>query len=852
MRDLPIFEIEQRLLAAAARQRRLIITAPTGSGKSTQVPQMLFRDDSQIVILQPRRLPTRMLAAWVAKDRGVKLGEEVGYQIRFDDVTSPRTRIRYVTEGVLLRQMLSDPTLRGIGTLIFDEFHERHLYGDITLARALQIQETTRPDLLIIVMSATLDVAAVEKYLAPCAVLSSEGRTFPVGVEYLRKPAGDTPVWELAAEALEQLTRRHEGDALVFMPGAYEISRTVQTIQDRLGSAFIVLPLHGDLAVNDQDAAVARYDRRKIVVATNVAETSLTIDGVQIVVDSGLARIPRYDPHRGINTLLVEKISRASADQRAGRAGRTSPGVCLRLWTEREHELRATQELPEVKRLDLAEVVLTLKASGVDDVKKFRWLEAPEAKALERAEMLLEDLGAIAAAPQPCPVKWNDRSVLPDMVRRGTITKLGRRMLAFPLHPRFSRMLLAAADFGCVRQAALIAALTQGRDLLVRGQGKSVTEAREELFGGETESDLFVLMRAYRYAERNGFNVERCRRLGVHAQSARQVGPLFQQFLQIAEREGLSVDEKPASREAVHKCVLTAFADHLARRLDAGTLRCALVHGRKGVLARESVVQSPLLVATEIAEIEGREVNVLLSGATAVKEEWLRELFPEDFSETQSVIYDATMRRVFVERQKKFRDLVLEAERSDKPPLSEAARILAGEVFAGRLVLNEWSEAVEQWIVRVNCLRQWMPELELPAITAEDRAALVEQVCHGAVSYKEIKDKPVWPVVKAWLSGQQQAWVDEYAPERLELPGGRRAKIAYASDGPPRLAARIADLYGVKGLWVAQRRVPLLIEILAPNQRPVQITQNLANFWKETYPKLKQELQRKYPKHEWR
>ena len=701
-------------------------------------------------------------------------------------------------------------------------------------------------------MSATLDVAIVEKYLAPCTVLSSEGRTFPVGVEYLRKPAGDMPVWELAAEALEQLTRSHEGDALVFMPGAYEISRTVQTVRDRFGSQFIVLPLHGDLAVNDQDAAVAQYDRRKIVVATNVAETSLTIDGVRIVVDCGLARIPRYDPHRGINTLLVEKISRASADQRAGRAGRTAPGHCLRLWTEHEHEARPAQELPEVKRLDLAEVVLTLKASGVEDVKKFRWLEAPDMKALERAEILLQDLGALTvSAPADSSFLRNGRSSERKTVP-GRISELGRRMLAFPLHPRFSRMLLAAADFGCVRQAALIAALTQGRDLLVRGTGKQVAEAREELFGGETESDLFVLMRAYRYAERNGFNVERCRRLGVHAQSARQVGPLFEQFLRIAEREGLSVEEKPASREAVHKCVLTGFADHLARRLDVGTLRCALVHGRKGALARESMVTAPLLVATEIAEIEGRELNVLLSGATAVKEEWLRELFPEDFSESESVVYDATMRRVFVERQKKFRDLVLEAERSDKPPLSEAARILAGEVAAGRLVLNEWSEAVEQWIVRVNCLHQWMPELELPAITLEDRAALVEQVCHGAVSYKEIKDKPVWPVVKAWLSGQQQAWVDEYAPERLELPGGRRAKITYANDGPPRLAARIQDLYGVKGLWVSQRRVPLLIEILAPNQRPVQMTQNLANFWKETYPKLKQELQRKYPKHEWR
>ncbi len=850
---LPIFEIEHEFLTAvAAGQRRFVITAPTGSGKSTQVPQMLVDGGTraracaangnghaetsaiggQVVILQPRRLPTRLLAAWVARERGGKLGEEVGYQIRFDDVTSPQTRIRFVTEGVLLRQMLTDPTLRGVGALIFDEFHERHLYGDITLARALQIQETIRPDLLLIVMSATLDVAAVQRYLAPCAVLSSQGRTFPVAIEYLRKSAGDTPVWELAADALEELTRRQEGDALVFMPGAYEIGRTVQAVRERLGHGFVVLPLHGDLPTQDQDAAVARYDRRKIVVATNVAETSLTIEGVRIVVDSGLARIPRYDPHRGINTLLVEKISRASADQRAGRAGRTAPGICWRLWTEREHQQRPAQELPEVKRLDLAEVVLTLKASGIDDVKNFRWLEAPDARALERAERLLQDLGATDHQSQ--------------------ITPLGRRMLAFPLHPRFSRMLLAAQEHGCVRTAALIAALMQGRDLLVRGAGKQVAEAREELFGGETESDLFVWMRAYRYAERNGFNVERCRRLGIHAQSARQIGPLWEQFLRIAEREGLSVEEKPAGREAIQKCVLTGFADHLARRLDAGTLRCALVHGRKGTLARESVVSAPLLVATEITEVEGRELNVLLSGATAVREEWLRELFAEDVCETESVVYDATMRRVFVERQKRFRDLVLESERNDKPPLSEAARILAAEVMAGRLVLNEWTEAVEQWMVRVNCLRQWMPELGLPAITGDDRAALIEQICHGAVSYKEIKDRPVWPVVKAWLSPQQQAWVDQYAPERLELPGGRRARITYATDGPPRLAARIQDLYGVQELSVAQRRVPLLIEILAPNQRPVQVTQNLANFWKETYPRLKQELQRKYPKHEWR
>ena len=375
--DLPIFEIERSLLKTLTTQKRLVLTAPTGSGKSTQVPQMLLDSgllrNGQVTVLQPRRLPTRMLAAWVAQARDVRLGGEVGYQMRLDNVTSPATRIRYVTEGVLLRQMLADHDLKGVSAIVFDEFHERHLYGDITLARALQIQESTQPDLIILVMSATLDVATVQKYLDPCAVLSSQGRTYPVAIEYLAKSAGEAPVWELAVKELQHLVREHpRGDALIFMPGAYEITRTVQAARDALGQEFVVFPLHGELPPIDQDAAVARYDRRKIVVATNVAETSLTIDGVRLVIDSGLARIPRYDPYRGINTLLVEKISRAAADQRAGRAGRTAPGHCLRLWTAHDQSARPTQELSEVKRLDLSEVILTLKTSGVNDVRTFR------------------------------------------------------------------------------------------------------------------------------------------------------------------------------------------------------------------------------------------------------------------------------------------------------------------------------------------------------------------------------------------------------------------------------------------------------------------------------------------------
>jgi ATP-dependent RNA helicase HrpB len=842
--DLPIVEIEQALLETLTTHKRVVLTAPTGSGKSTQVPQMLLDSgllgNGQVTVLQPRRLPTRMLAAWVAKARGVKLGGEVGYQMRLDNVASPATRICYVTEGVLLRRMLADIHLNGTSAIVFDEFHERHLYGDITLARALEIQQSTRPDLIILVMSATLDITAVEKYLHPCALLSSQGRAYPVAIEYLPKPAGEAPVWKLAVKELQRLVHEHpQGDALIFMPGAYEITRTVQAARDTLGQEFVVFPLHGDLPPNDQDAALARYDRRKVVVSTNVAETSLTIDGVRLVIDSGLARIPRYDPYRGINTLLIEKISRAAADQRAGRAGRTALGHCLRLWTEHEQAGRPAQELSEVKRLDLSEVLLTLKASGVNDVRLFRWLEAPDARALERAEMLLSDLGAIGEA--------------------GAITPLGRRMLAFPAHPRYARMLLEAEKYECVRSVALIAALTQERDLLVRRQGNPFDDARDDRFGEETDSDFFVLMRAWRYAERNGYHIERCRRLGVHAPTARQVGPLFEQFLRIAAAEGLDIRDKPFARAAVQRCVLVGFSDHLAKRLDEGTLRCALVHGRSGVLARESVVRNAsLFVVSEVREVEsgrGREraLSVVLNLATAIEEEWLRELFPDDFKEVRAFVYDPASRRVMVREEKRFRDLVLEEKLFDNPPAEEATRILAREVASGRCALENWNEAVEQWILRVNRLREWMPELALPAIGAGDRGAMLEHICHGAFSHNQIKGRPVLPIVKSWLSRQQQALVENYAPERIKLPNGRAVKIVYSVDATPTIAARIQDLYGVKeALWIADRRVRVRIQVLAPNNRPVQVTENLSVFWRETYPKVKQELQRKYPKHDWR
>jgi ATP-dependent helicase HrpB len=871
-RDLPIYELENAVVASLRAQGRLIVQAPTGSGKSTQIPQMLWRhgllgERGEVVVLQPRRLAARMLAKRVAEEAGTSLGEGVGYQIRLESRVSERTRIRFVTEGILLRQMSFDATLRGISAIVFDEFHERHLYGDISLARAIQIQQSIRPDLKIIVMSATLDAGALKNYLSPCEVLVSQGRSFPVRIEYLPKAVNfeTEPVWDVAARECERVAGANEGDMLVFMPGAFEISRTVQAIQgSRALREFVTFPLHGELPPEQQDRAVARHESRKIIVSTNVAETSLTIDGVTTVIDGGLARIARFDPHRGINTLLVEKISVASAEQRAGRAGRTAPGLAVRLWTEREHGQRAPQELPEVRRLDLSEVVLTLKASGIDDVFGFPWLEKPDARALERAEMLLEDLGALSrdcpnengnAAPSPRPDLRAEGAASPNVPSH--ITDVGRRMLRFPVHPRYARMFLAAEERGCVRPVALMAALTQGRSFMLRGVDKQTEAAREDTLGEEHESDFFLLMRAWRYADKANYSLEACRRLGIHAQGTRQVGPLFEQFLEIAEKEGLDVTEQRVEGVAIRKCVLAGFSDQLAKRLDVGTLRCELVHHRRGVLARESAIQkSALLVAAEISEIGGRggEVNVLLTLATAIEEPWLKEIFPDDYVETRSVVYDEQQKRVVSRRERRFRDLVLEAKSSsDEAPLDAAAALLTKEVVAGRLKLEAWDETVEQWITRVNRLAEWFPELEVNPITDADRATLIEQICYGELGYRGLKDKPVMPVLRDWLTAEQLAVIDDYLPERLVMGNGRRSRLTYQKEGPPILSARIQELFGIEGKFaVGHGRVPVRFEILAPNQRPIQVTDDLTAFWRDMYPKVKAELSRRYPRHEWR
>lgn len=843
---LPIDELAGSIPPALRRYHRLVIEAPTGSGKSTRVPGFILdggvAGTGEVVVMQPRRIAARMLARRVASERGTPLGGEIGYQVRFDNRTTPLTRIRYETDGIILRRLLDRPDLAGVGTIVFDEFHERHLYGDVMLARAMEIQRTVRPDLNLVVMSATLDTAVIEKHLAPCAVLRSAGRMFPVRLEYLSEESrpGREAVWDLAAgEVARLLNEETEGDALVFMPGAYEIQRTIEAIRRRTSSQeLLVLPLHGELPPEQQDAAMSRMDqRRRVIVATNVAETSLTIEGIRIVVDSGLARKARFDPHRGINTLWVEKISRASADQRSGRAGRTAPGRCLRLWTERDDDARPAQEMPEVKRLELSEIVLLLKHSGIHDLMHLQWLDQPDPVSVKRALDLLTDLGALRASD-------------------GTVTDMGRRLLAFPLHPRAARMLVAGREFGCVASAALAAAIAQEPDLHRTRENRDVAERRERRLGEEERSDFLSLMRSWRYSADRGFDFNACRELGIAVEVARRVARLREQFLSIAREQGFGTEDSTDSTDAVCRCILTGYADQVARRVNAEARRYELVHGRRATLDRESVVRaSPLVVAASIHEIgrSGGEMEVRIGMVTTVERKWLEDLYPGAVAETVTAVFDPSSKRVVGMREVRYRDLPIESGRTSEPDAAAAAPILAAEVRKGNLVLKQWDHSVEQWIVRVNRVSEWFPELGIHPIDDEARATIIEQVCLGAMGYKELKDKPVWPALKTWLPRPAQGEVDRLAPERIELPNGRTPKVTYARDRPPSVALRIQELYGVsKPIFVAAGRVRVVVQILAPNSRPVQVTDDLGSFWVNSYPAIKKELQRKYPKHEWR
>jgi len=823
---LPILQNRAALEDAARNCRRLIISSPPGSGKSTQVPQILLDAGlcaGKIAVLQPRRLAARMLARRVARERKGAAGGEVGYRVRFEDRTSKTTRIIFETEGILLREMADDPTLAQYSAIILDEFHERHLHGDLTLAACLALQKTSRPDLLVAVMSATLDEQTLAAYMSPCRTVNAQGRCFPVDMVYASEELARLPVWEAAAKTCAALLPRvPEGDMLVFMAGAYEITKTAAEIAKIPAlSGFGVFPLHGELSPEKQDAAVEPSSRRKIIIATNIAETSLTIEGVTAVIDSGLARIARFDGQRGINTLFTEKIAAPSAEQRAGRAGRTRPGVCARLWTQRENPLRPLVLEPEILRLDLSEALLTLKACGIKNFSALSWPTPPKPEDAQRAETLLLELGAAG--------------------KDGTLTATGKRMAKYPLHPRYARMMTQAEDLHCARECALAAAAAQGR-------GIWQDENAAANFAGEKAcSDLAAAAGALAYCAAANFDFRACQRAGLKAGPAAEAWKIAGRLCPESRVSGRN------SAELAAQCFMRAFPDRIAALVSGEKGRYALSGGRRGTLAKHSAAAGAAIIcAGEALESRrGAGTEIKLSFAAKIEADWLKTAFAEDVKTVSVPALDKNTLTPVTEITTYYRDIPIATRITSAAKGKPSADLIAEEFISGRQKFRQWDEEVEEWFARVEFLAKACPDFGIKPLTREDIALVISDICGDAKSVAEAAGLPVLPALRNWFDWRQNDLIEKHAPTRLAL-GHRKARIRYVKGQEPYLEAKIQDLFPLTQTpRIAAGRIPLVIHILAPSMRPVQVTKDLQSFWAESYPKLRPQLARRYPRHKW-
>jgi ATP-dependent helicase HrpB len=828
---LPIDNILPEIVEKLFSWGALVLSAEPGAGKTTRVPPAILdsgmatiagKSPGQIIVLQPRRVAARAAASRMSEERGTDVGAEIGYQVRHERRMSRYTRILVSTEGVFIRRLQEDPFLENVAVVIFDEFHERSLDSDLALAMVRQVRESVRPDLRILVMSATLDADPVANYLGQCATLHSEGRMHPVAIEYLQFPSS-APIEQLAADGVRQLFARTGGHLLAFLPGVGEIRRTQGILETADWDGRItILPLYGDLPLEEQQRVLRPSKDRKIILATNVAETSLTIDGVTAVVDSGFARVNRFDPRLGLNRLGLERIAKSSAQQRSGRAGRTAPGECLRLWTEREQQMLPDFATAEISRVELSECILQLIAWGESDVRAFPWFEPPPGTAVDRALELLDRL---------------------DALQDGRLTELGKRMARFPLQPRLARLLLKGQQFGEPERAALSAALLSERDPFRR------SETRRQAMH-HSNSDVVDRLGAIEQFERT--------QLRDSVVGELLTGPAKQimQASKQLQRLATEVDSKTEpvrmctdADEPILRALAAAFPDRICKRREPKGRRAVMVGGRGVRLADDSAVaEGDLFVAIEFIDTTNQS-ELLVRQASIVDRTWLPE---SHLSTSTEVAFDPSREKVIAMKRTRFCDLVIDESQTALPGGTDPGAILA-EAVASRFDLASLvDDEAKRYLTRLQCLRKWIPELELPDLTDDPWRNLLPEWCAGCSSVAELRSTSLVSAIKAHLTPQQIAEIDREAPDRIAVPSGQSIKLDYAADQPPVLAVRIQELFGLRETpKIARSRVPVLLQLLAPNYRPQQITNDLASFWKNTYAEVKKDLKARYPKHAW-
>ncbi len=838
--ELPVNEVLPQLLKTIGSQSAAILRAPPGAGKTTLVPLALLRNPARrgkIILTQPRRLAARTAAARISLLNRSELGNEIGYQVRMERRWTKSTQVIAMTTGVLLRRLLSDPFLEEFETILLDEFHERSLEMDLVLGMLRRLQQTVRPDLKLIVMSATIDCGPIAEYLDQATIIESPGRLFEVSVRYSKQYTQDK-IDAQVAEILPKVLAATPGHLLVFLPGVGEIVRTQRAIESLAAKAdYQVWQLFGDMSSADQDRVLEPSARRKIILATNVAETSLTIDGVTGVIDSGQVRMMRYDPAVGLSRLVLESNSIASADQRAGRAGRQAPGVCFRLWPETMNRSRAAFDTPEILRGDLSGAILQLAGMGETDFTEFPWLTPPKTESLDTARGLLEGLGALV---------------------NGKVTDEGRRLLRLPVTPRLAKLLISAARQDVAEQGALVAALLSERDPFRTSRFASPAQ-RRPTDRSVTRSDSDLVDRAIRLKEvlRGGDDPDLHR--GAVQHLARTASYLLQSFLGRADNEDLETEtvaddvtseltqgEDPDTR--LRRAIGEAFPDRLARRRQMGSDRGVMVGGMGVKLAATSSVKDAELFVC--IDVEQRERDAEVRLASAIELEWLP---PEQITERTEYFFHPTQKSVQARRRKYWRDLVL-SEVSVAATDQEQVEALLHEQ-----VLSNWEQvfpaddsSVGNFLARVAFVRSAFPEDHWPEISVTQLQEVARQLCHGRRSLDEVKRAPWSDFLGGLLSYEQQRRLSELAPAEWTAPSGNRVPVVYESGRPPKLSVRLQELFGLAETpRLAGGRAVCLLELLGPNYRPQQLTSDLASFWQNTYPTVRKDLLRRYPKHHW-
>jgi ATP-dependent helicase HrpB len=762
---LPVDAILPEIIDRLQHCPNLVIEAPPGAGKTTRVPPALLEVvNGDVVVLEPRRIAARLAARRVAWEIGEPVGQTVGYQVRFEEVISQRTRLRFVTEGVLTRRLLSDPDLKGVAAVVLDEFHERHLDSDLALALLKRLQRT-RPDLRIVVMSATLDTDPVAQYLDGCPILRSEGRQFELSIRHL--PYSAKPLEAQLTDALELLVEEEpSGDVLAFLPGAAEIRRAMresQAVARRAG--LLVLPLHGDLPLAEQDRAIAPAQQRKVILATNVAESSVTVEGITAVIDSGLARIATYSQWTGLPTLHIGRVSKASAKQRAGRAGRTGPGRVLRLYSMEDYLRRPEHDAPEIARSDLSQLCLALRALRIGPVEGIDWLDAPSAAAVQSAESLLDRLGATEAMVQ--------------------------RLARYPLHPRLSRILTAAMERGVGEDGCIAAALL--------GSGARL-EKNDLLAAIDSERDPRTLQQ-----------IEQLRRI---ARPARQT---------------------QHNDDALLMSVLAGFPDRVARRR-SGT-QVLLSAGGSAEVAGEPA-QYEFMVAVDAEDRKDKPLPLIRMTAR-IEPEWLIELFPDHVQEHSGVEWNRVAERVEAVSALLYDELMIQESRGGAPDAEAAAELLARKALEAGIDRFVDKDALEEFLARTR----------FAGFDPPDLPQTLRDLCLGLRSFAELKSAAanVVPTLERTMVA-----LSEVAPARIRLPNGRQTKVHYEPGKPPWIASRLQDFFGMRETpRIGREQTPVVVHLLAPNQRAVQTTADLAGFWERLYPQVRRELMRRYPRHSW-